>query len=331
MFWKTHCGKIVVTALAVMITIWVYAAQAVPPDVGGGTVAQDAASVVAGDRRSGDETTDSGSAEALGKEAFIVEEAPAETEQAQAESGHPAEAEKPRIQQPQPAPPQPQPQPPPPESVPLKDLSIQSFNTYVLDIVNTYQGRDYPYLFNTDYQNYNGVTTTLEYKGWVLARAHPSGNRASHCTGITFEVFFKAMQQRNIDLGLDPGDFNGMTFDELFDFLLHWYMAGGAQAGHHIVAAVEKYGLGMGIADLEEARPGDFMQFGRENNTGHTVVFIEWLRDSSGHIIGLHHWSSQCSTNGIAYKKEYFNIQDARGHKYGNVRMDTLRIARVQP
>ncbi|MEW6458573.1 MAG: hypothetical protein AB1441_05835 [Bacillota bacterium] len=48
----------------------------------------------------------------------------------------------------------------------------------------------------------------MEYKGRVLARAHPSGNRASHCAGITFKVFFKAMQQRNSDLGLDPGDFN---------------------------------------------------------------------------------------------------------------------------
>ncbi len=101
-----------------------------------------------------------------------------------------------------------QPTPPPVSSY---DTDL---NDYVLQIISTYKG-SYPYLLNNDYANYNGVTETLQFKNRVLARAHPSGNRASHCVGITFEVFFKAMQERNRKLGLPIDDFNGMTFDEL--------------------------------------------------------------------------------------------------------------------
>lgn len=74
-------------------------------------------------------------------------------------------------------------------------------NRYVLNVINTYAGGRYPYLLNTDYANYNGVTEDISYQGMVLLRAHPSGNRASHCVGMTFEVFFKAMQQRNQKAG----------------------------------------------------------------------------------------------------------------------------------
>lgn len=216
-------------------------------------------------------------------------------------------------------------QPPPGQNNP-----VPSFNQYVLGIVNTYQGKNYPYLLNNDYANYNGVTTTLEYQGRVLARAHPSGSRASHCAGITFEVFFRAMQQWNKDLGLCPGDFNGMTSNELFDFLLMWYKGTGNRADN-IDTALVKYGLGRRLHNLEEARPGDFIQFSRENNTGHVAVFIDWLRDSRGSIIGFHYWSSQQSTGGLGYRKEYFNVKNGQGEKYGKVMKNNVCLARVQP
>ena len=195
----------------------------------------------------------------------------------------------------------------------------------------SYTHLNYPYLLNTDYANYNGVTENLVYQGKVLLKAHPSGKRYSHCTGITFEVFFKAMQERNKKLGLSPDDFNGMTFDELFDFVMSWYVADGNKAVQNVAKAVEKYGIGRRITNWEEARAGDFMDLSRENNTGHTVVFINWLRDKNGKIIGLNYWSSQESTGGISYKEEYFNIPNAKGQKYGNVMSDYLFIARILP
>ena len=201
-------------------------------------------------------------------------------------------------------------------------------NSYVLDIIKTY-GKT-PYLLNNDYENYNGVTTTLYYQDQVLLKAHPSGNRASHCSGITFEVFFKAMQRRNQQLGIPKDDFNGMNWDQMFDFILHWYAAQGPKSQSNITVALEKYGLGVGIKDFEDARPGDFIDISRENNTGHTGVFLNWVREGDK-IIGVRHWSSQGTTGGISNNTEYFNVRRADGRKYGNVIINRVYIGRVLP
>jgi len=212
-----------------------------------------------------------------------------------------------------------------------EDLS-NHLNNYVLDVLKTYSlgNESYPYLLNNDYQNYNGVTEDLYYQGELLLKSHPSGNKASHCTGITFEVFFKAMMERNKALGLTIDDFNGMNKDELMDFALTWYVAKGPKSESNLAAAIEKYGLGTRITNLEDLRPGDFIDFTRENNIGHAVVFINWIREGDK-IIGLKYWSSQGSTKGISYKEEYFNVLGKNGQKYGNVMIDSLHMARVNP
>ena len=212
------------------------------------------------------------------------------------------------------------------ESPPPQDSTHDTYlNSYIQDIIKTYVG-DYPYLLNTDYANYNGVTEDLHFQGALLARAHSSGNRASHCSGITFEVFFKAMQARNLKLGLDADDFNGMTFDELFDFLLIWYVAKGDKSTSNIEVAVETYGIGKRVPGFEAARPGDFVDFDRSNGTGHTVIFQKWVRNQNGNIIGLDYWSTQGSTNGIAFHTEHF---DTSGR--GNILSNQIYIARVLP
>ncbi|MDO9535898.1 MAG: hypothetical protein Q7J85_11355 [Bacillota bacterium] len=215
-----------------------------------------------------------------------------------------------------------------PEKESTPEENTPYLNQYVLDIIKTYQiGKgSYPYLLNNDYLNYNGVTSTLSYKGKVLLRAHPSGSRASHCVGITFEVFFKAMQERNRQLGISPENFNGMSWDNLFDLGLYWFVASGSKSTNNIVLAVEKYGIGKGIHRLEDARPGDFIDFNRVNGTGHTVVFLNWIKDGD-RIIGFRYWSSQGSTGGINYNEEYFNLPG----KKGNVIMNPIYIVRILP
>lgn len=211
------------------------------------------------------------------------------------------------------------------------DLS-NHLNNYVLDVIKTYSTGDgnHPYLLNNDFQNYNGVTEDLYYQGELILKANPNGDKSSHCTGITFEVFFKAMQNRNKALGVDINNFNGMGKAELRDFILTWYVALGSKDESNLAVAIEKYGLGNRISDMEALRPGDFIDLSRENNSGHAVIFINWIREGNK-IIGLKYWSSQGSTNGISYKEEYFNIRGSNGEKYGNVRMDNLHMVRVNP
>jgi hypothetical protein len=70
--------------------------------------------------------------------------------------------------------------------------------------------------------------------------------------------------------------------------------------------------------------------FREKTRRGMSVVLIDWVRDNVK-IVGLRYWSSQESTNGIAYKTEYFNILRGDGTKYGKIMMDKVQIGRVVP
>lgn len=212
---------------------------------------------------------------------------------------------------------------------PTVQVSSLPFNQLVLAQIKTYNKGSYPYLLNTDYANYNGVTSNLYYQGKLLLKAHPSGNRATHCVGITFEVFFRAMEAWNQKQGYTGDTIKGLNYDQFYDFILKWYVAG-PKTENNLVIALEKYKLGKRLTNFEEAIPGDFMDFSRENQTGHTVVFIDWV-SVDGKIVGLQYWSSQESTNGIGYKTEYFNILRSDGTKYGKIMKDTVLIGRVVP
>jgi hypothetical protein len=203
------------------------------------------------------------------------------------------------------------------------------FNQLVLAQIKTYNKGSYPYLLNTDYANYNGVTSNLYYQGKLLLKAHPSGNRANHCVGITFEVFFRAIKDWNQRQGYAGDTIKDLNYEQFYDFILKWYVAG-PKTENNLVIALEKYKLGKRLTNFEEARPGDFIDFSRENQTGHTVVLIDWVR-VNGKIVGLRYWSSQESTNGIGYKTEYFNILRSDGTKYGKIMKDKVHIGRVVP
>lgn len=202
-------------------------------------------------------------------------------------------------------------------------------NDYVLKIIPNYKGRTFPYLLNNDYENYNGVTENIVYRGSLIAKANPDGSKSSHCVGLTYEVFFKAMRERNKEAGLSQDNFNNMTADNMKDFLLTWYAAKSTpkSAGNQMAGAIVKYGLGYQIKKLEEAKTGDFIDFSR-TKSGHTAVFIGWLRDNKGSIVGFRYWSTQDSTNGIGYREEYFSDNLSEAFK-GTVNRNQLYIGRV--
>lgn len=218
------------------------------------------------------------------------------------------------------------------QPAPLKQTEQEippPFNQLVLAQISTYANGSYPYLLNTDYAHYNGVTTNLYYQGQLLLRADPAGSHASHCVGITFEVFFRAMEAWNKEHGSAGDSIKGLSYDRLYDFVLKWYAAGPKTENNQVIA-LKKYHLGKQITNFADARPGDFIDFSRENQTGHTVVLINWIRDNDK-IVGLRYWSSQASTHGIAYKTEYFNIRRSDGSEYGNIIEDSVLIGRAVP
>ena len=87
---------------------------------------------------------------------------------------------------------------------------------------------------------------------------------------------------RNVQKGLDPDDFNGMTFHDLFNLLQLWYIEGPGDSEQRGIVA---YGLGRAITELEQARPGDFLSYSTTPPGGHSVIFIDWLRDEQGRIV----------------------------------------------
>jgi hypothetical protein len=209
----------------------------------------------------------------------------------------------------------------------IQDDDEGALNPYVLKVISAYPlDGSYPYHCGwtpREYDIYNGVTQDLWYKGLVVAKAYPDGSRCSYCCGFTFEVFFRAMQLRNIQKGLDPEDFNGMTFTDLFNALQFWYIEGKGDCERR---AIESYGLGRAIPDLEQVRPGDFLSYDTTQPGGHAVIFMNWLRDEQNKIVGMRYFSSNLSgTKGVGYGEGKFS--DSNNGK-GLIRK-SLRIARV--
>lgn len=113
--------------------------------------------------------------------------------------------------------------------------------------------------------------------------------------------------------------------------MLTWYNAEGTpkSEGDKLAGAIVKYGLGTQIKRLEDAKAGDFIDFSR-TKSGHTAVFVNWIRDNKGNIVGFKYWSTQESTNGIAYKVEYFSDNIESAFK-GTVNRKELYIGRIGP
>ena len=143
----------------------------------------------------------------------------------------------------------------------VTDDAEGSLNPYVLKVISAYPlDGSYPYHCGwtpREYDIYNGVTQDMWYKGMVVAKAYPDGSRCSYCCGFTFEVFVRAMKLRNVQKGLDPDDFNGMTFSDLFNMLQFWYIEG---PGDSEQRGITSYGLGRGHHRPGASAPGGFSQ-----------------------------------------------------------------------
>jgi len=202
-----------------------------------------------------------------------------------------------------------------------------SLNPYVLKVISAYP-LDGTYHYHCswkprEYDIYNGVTEDLWYRGMIVAKAYPDGSRCSYCCGFTFEAFVRAMKLRNVQNGLDADDFNGMTFNDVFNALQLWYIEG---KGDSEQRAIVSYGLGRAITHFDDARPGDFLSYSTTPAGGHSVIFIGWLRDDTNKITGLKYFSSNLSSDGIGYGQAHFS--DSTRNHHGVLRNSVI-IGRV--
>ena len=193
------------------------------------------------------------------------------------------------------------------------------FRRHLLAVIDTYptdgtHGYHWP---RPDTGRWLGNTRRLEYAGTVLSEGDPQGR--CHCSGITFEVFFRAWARW---CGENERSFRILDLDVAGVRRLQrqWFGVGGDRKT--LLTAVTKNDLGRRITDLEQAREGDFVQLWRHSGSGHSCVLRTWIREDEK-IVGLRYWSTQGSTNGIGERVERF------GESGSAVRRDELYVVRV--
>ena len=163
-----------------------------------------------------------------------------------------------------------------------------------------------------------GLTRTLVYDGETVGAGDPEGR--CYCCGLTFEVFFRAWERwcRREERPFVIGNLDVAGVKRL---VRAWFGSNGDRTT--VLGALEGFGLGARVEDWEAAEPGDFVQLWRHSGSGHSCVFLAWLRDEEGRIQGLRYWSTQSSTNGIGIREERF------GEEGASLDRDAFHLARV--
>ena len=179
--------------------------------------------------------------------------------------------------------------------------TTSDFTTLVAEILTTYPTEgSYDYYWPSS-GDWAGNPNDIFYLSSLFAEGDPQ--QRSYCVGLTFEVFMRAFDEINAEVGGD-GTINGIPFSELYEFRTDWYVRDLYGAG--IVDAMENYGIGELITDWDDVREGDIVQFWRHSGSGHNVIFIDWVTDGAGNRTGFEYWGTQGSTDGIGYTSESF-------------------------
>lgn len=204
----------------------------------------------------------------------------------------------------------------------LACLQDESLNETVLEVMKKYPtDGSYGYYWPRG-SDWEGTTQDLVYGGTKICTG--DAKKRSYCCGLTFEVFFKAYETwcaaKKKEFRIGDLDADGLT-----EFRLQWYGASKKNPDRRklCLEAVVSAKLGRAVEKFEDARAGDFVQLWRHDGSGHSVIFVDWVR-SGAKITGLKYWSTQGSTKGIGVNTESF------GEKKGLDR-ERLHIVRVIP
>ena len=193
----------------------------------------------------------------------------------------------------------------------------KSMNDYVMQIVKSFPlDGTYKYSWPKKSEGkdpYDGVTQDIYYQGEKIMRG--DGNKDSYCCGLTLEIYLKAVNKYNLSneskkeaVEHSPAQYvimnpiKGLDTTNFSNFKYLWFCPNFNSEGPG--EALTSYGMGTIVKDWNQAEAGDFIQLWRWNKSGHSAIFINWVKDSTGNITGFKYWSSQ--GQGIGYRTEYF-------------------------
>ncbi len=180
------------------------------------------------------------------------------------------------------------------------------FNQRILELAAAYpaDGTHTYWWPRSGESSYDGCSADVELMGQRVMHGEEQGR--TFCCGLTLEVFAHAYDEwiKEQPEGFEPP----VTPENWRDFQRVWFVLKANGPGPS--AALEKYSLGREIP-AHEAQPGDFAQIWRTPRegrapSGHSVVFLDWVRNDTNRIIGMKYWSTQTSTNGIGENIEYY-------------------------
>ncbi|GAB4315781.1 MAG: hypothetical protein Kow0059_08010 [Candidatus Sumerlaeia bacterium] len=201
---------------------------------------------------------------------------------------------------------------------------LPEFNRIVLQLAAQYptDGTHKYWWPRAGESQYDGGTQDLFLNGVKVMTGEPE--HRTYCCGLTLEVFLRASQEYIKRHGADAMPF--LTPENWGEFKRLWFVENLNGPGPS--AALAKFGAGREIS-AGEVMPGDFVQLWRTKNrkgrvSGHSVIFLEWIKNSEDDIIGLRYWSTQTSTEGIHENEEYFG-------PLGGLSTEFTYYARVEP
>jgi hypothetical protein len=195
--------------------------------------------------------------------------------------------------------------PPDPNQPPAETL-----NERILRLVDGYPaGPTHSYGWERG-EDTDGTSVDLIWQGVPLALADSDGS--VHCSGITFEVYLRALADALADGAAAP------TAAQLQGIKERWYIRDGSDGGP--VDALVDAGLGWRVPTFAELQPGDLVQFWRNSGKGHTAVFMRRRVTGDPTLQSMAYWSAQATSEGIGVRfKSVGDAVDqiAAGRLYG--------------
>ena len=166
-------------------------------------------------------------------------------------------------------------------------MAAEPLGDRIVHLVDAYPvGAALPYTWRPGVDT-DGTSRDLAFHGVQLARG--DDDPGVHCSGLTFEVWWTALEQAG------PPDW--LTPQALLALKERWYVRDGDERG--LVGALVELGLGLPVTDWRALQPGDLVQFWRNSGRGHSAVFVGYRNRADGSPRSFIAWSAQSSSEGI--------------------------------